>query len=383
MASKKLKVELELETAKAKRQAKELESPSARPGPRPADGRPSSNPPLETSAPIPNASWPTPGAASPAESLSASLKKAAKSAEKSSSAFDRMNGTAGRLTKGFAGIAVGMAASYAANYATGGTKTALDYGGNAVTGAVGGAMMAGLPGAIVGGLAGVLKTYMEKDSERSAMSKDFETGEAVYAATRRDNEKFEELSSMKKGADVAGHLAEAQKIIDNYTNSAADFVEAIRKELKKHDPDKEKIEKLKRNLDYSRSQISKYEGLVKSLEAIREKQVDPRTSTEAFDALGKVGGSFVSGFAAPAPDVREKTGAAPDVPSAGGSFAFSVPAAPAKTFELSAAAEGLEDPTERAIKIADELTAQRTADMLDVLKSIDSKIGTGGGGTWQ
>ena len=359
MANKKLKVELELETAKAKRQAKELEQTATTPGGTPGGSSGSS-----------------------AVKLSTALDKAARSAEKSSSAFDQMGGTAGRLTKGFAGIAVGMATSYAANYATGGTKTALDYGGSAVTGAVGGAMMAGLPGAIVGGLAGVLKTYMEKDAERSAMSKDFETGETVYAATRRDLMRFDELSSTKKGTDIAGNLAEAKKIIDNYTNSTAEMVDEIRKELKKHDPDKEKLEKLKRNLDYSRSQISKYEGLTKSLEALQEKQHDPRISAAAFDALGKVGGSFVSGFAATAPDVQAGTGAVPSF-SPGGSFGFSVASTPAKMLDFSAAAEGLENPTERAIKIADELTAKQTADMLNVLKSIDSKVGSGGGATWQ
>ena len=357
MANKKLKVEVELETAKAKRQAKDLEQTATPPG----GGTPGSS----------------------AGKISTALDKAARSAEKASSAFDNMGGTAGRLTKGFAGIAVGMATSYAANYATGGTKTALDYGGSAVTGAVGGAMMAGLPGAIVGGLAGVLKTYMEKDAERSAMSKDFETGEVVYAATRRDLMRFDELSSTKKGTDIAGNLAEAKKIIDNYTNSTAEMVEEIRKELKKHDPDKEKLEKLKRNLDYSRSQISKYEGLTKSLEELQEKKHDPRISAGAFDALGKVGGSFVSGFAA-SPDVQTKTGSVPSFSqAAGGSFGFSVASTPAKAFDFSAAAEGLESPTERAIKIADELTAKQTADMLNVLKSIDSKVGSGGGATWQ
>ena len=362
MATKKLKVEVELETAKAKRQAKDLEQTAGGGG---AVSAPQSG-----------------------KKLSESLDRAARSAEKTSSAFDKMGGNSARLTRGFAGIAVGMATSYAANYATGGTKTALEYGGNAISGAVGGAMMAGLPGAIVGGLACVLKTHMEKDAERSAMSKDFETGEKVYASTRRDLKKFDELSSTKKGTDIAGHLAEAKKIIDNYTNQTAEMVEEIRKELKKHDPDKDKLEKLKRNLDYSRSQISKYEGLTKSLEALQEKQHDPRLSAAAFDALGKVGGSFVSGFAA-APDVQTGTGAAASF-SPGGSFGFSVASTPAKAFDFSAAAsassrsaEGLESPTERAIKIADELTAKQTADMLNVLKSIDSKVGSGGGATWQ
>ncbi len=88
MANRKLKVELELETAKAKAQAKSLAET--------AGGGSSSS-----------------GGAS---RLGASLDKAAKSAEKTASSFDGMNGKAAQLTRGFAGIAVGMATSYAANY---------------------------------------------------------------------------------------------------------------------------------------------------------------------------------------------------------------------------------------------------------------------------
>ena len=116
MANRKLKVELELETARAKAQAKSL---------------------AETAGG---------GSASSAGGarLGAALDKAAKSAEKTASSFDGMNGRAAQLTRGFAGIAVGMATSYAANYVTNpNAKAGLEYTGSAVTGAVGGAMMAG------------------------------------------------------------------------------------------------------------------------------------------------------------------------------------------------------------------------------------------------
>ena len=324
MATKKLKVEVELETAKAKRQARELEQTAG------------------------------------------------------GGAFDKMSGTSARLTRGFAGIAVGMATSYAANYATGGTKTALEYGGAGISGAVGGAMMAGLPGAIVGGLAGVLKTYMEKDAERSAMSKDFETGEAVYAATRRDQQKFDELSTTKPGTDISANLATVKKMIDNYGETAAKFVEAIREELKKADPDKEKIAKLKRNLDYSRAQISKYEGLTKSLEAIQDKAKDPRTSTSAFDALGKVGGNFVGNLLPVPVEVGGST--APKAKSGGGvGFGFSVPAQSFDTHEFSAAAEGLTDPTK---KLVDDRLKKIDEEQLKVLKDISENT-KHGGMTWQ
>jgi hypothetical protein len=88
MANRKLKVELELDTARAKAQAKSLAET--------AGGGSASS-----------------GGAS---RLASSLDKAAKSAEKTASSFDGMNGKAAQLTRGFAGIAVGMATSYASNY---------------------------------------------------------------------------------------------------------------------------------------------------------------------------------------------------------------------------------------------------------------------------
>ena len=354
MATKKLKVEVELETAKAKRQAKDLEQTAGSGGG---------------------------SAASSGKSAAASLDKVARSAEKSSSAFDRMSGQSARLTRGFAGIAVGMATSYAANYATGGTKTALEYGGNAISGAVGGAMMAGPVGAIVGGLAGVLKTYMEKDAERSAMSKDFETGEAVYAATRRDEKRFDELSTTKPGTNISANLASAKKMIDNYGESAAKFVEAIREELKKADPDKEKIAKLKRNLDYSRAQISKYEGLTKTLESIQDKQKDPRISTAALDSLGKVGGDFIGSLASGGPSVSPAAAKAA-TPRVGIGFGgFSVPVRQYATHEFSAAAEGLADPT---LKAVNDRIEKIDSDQLQVLKDIKSAIESrqNGGSEW-
>lgn len=352
MATKKLKVELELETAKAKRQAKEFEQTAG-------SGGGSSS-------------------AQSGKKLAESLDKAARSAEKSAGTFDKMSGTSARLTRGFAGIAVGMATSYAANYATGGTKTALEYGGAGISGAVGGAMMAGLPGAIVGGLAGVLKTYMEKDAEKSAMSKDFETGEAIYAATRRDQLKFDGLSTMKPGTDIAANLKEVKKLIDNYGESAAGFVEAIRNELKKADPDKEKIATLKRNLDYSRAQISKYEGLTKSLESMQDAVNHDRGGFSAADSLSKLGIAFGEGFAVPG-DSPQAQSSKPKALSSGFGFGFSVPVTPSVTHEFSAAAEGLVDPVD---KIVDERLKQINEDQLKVLQDIAANTKERGF-TWQ
>lgn len=255
MANKKLKVEVELETAKAKRQAKDLEQTGS--------------------------------------ARSSATSKLDKSVEKTASSFEHLSGQTARLTRGFAGLAIGMATSYAANYVKDpNTKAGLEYAGNGISGAVSGAMMAGLPGAIVGGLGGILKTYMDKEGEKSAMSKDFELGEQIYAATKAKNERFDSLASTKPGTDIAANLGEVKKIIDNYTKSTAEFVEQVREELKKANPDKEKIANLRRNIEYNRGEIGRYENLQHSLESLSQKNITQRVSTDAVDALSKVGGSF-------------------------------------------------------------------------------------------
>lgn len=348
MANRKLKVELELETARAKRQAKSLAETAG------------------GSAP----------ASAGAARLGNALDKAAKSAEKSASSFDGMTGKAAQLTRGFSGIAVGMATSYAANYVTNpNARAGLEYSGSAITGAVGGAMMGGPVGAAIGALAGLLKTYMDKQGERSAMSKDFEKGEEIYAATYRDNQKFRQLSSTKKGVDLGANLAEVKKMLDNYAESAAKFVDRIRAELKKANPDKEKLEKLQRNLGYSRSQIARYESLRDSLEARKEAQdKTPRTSTSAFDSLGKIGGYIYGGGKAS----EDASSTAPSLSPRSRLKPFSgFSVAATKTQDISF---GGPSPTpDIADEVAQSIRKEQLATLEDILKTLKEK----GGMSWQ
>ena len=253
MATKKLKVEVELETAKAKRQAKELEQTTGGGG------------------------GGSGGVSGGSDKLARSLDKAAKSAEKSAGAFDNMQGSAARLTKGFAGIAVGMATSYASNYVTNpNAKAGLDYAGAGISGAVGGAMMAGLPGAIVGGLAGVLKTYMDKQGELSAMRKDFETSEDDYENNRLWQAKMRGLSEIDyspvnlKGADITRdkigktdeRLESAKKLSVKLFEEQNDLVKKINAHLKAGE--KEEAEKLQKELSITRAKKEQVEVLERS-----------------------------------------------------------------------------------------------------------------------
>ena len=395
MATKKLKVEVELETAKAKRQAKDLEQTAG------GGGSVSS----------------TQGG----KKLSESLDKAARSAEKTSSAFDHMQGASARLTRGFAGIAVGMATSYAANYATGGTKTALDYGGAGISGAVGGAMMAGLPGAIAGGLAGVLKTYFEKQGEASKMSEDFKKANDTYEEGRLWQAKVEKMTDVGysdvslKGQDltkdriskVDEKLQEAKKAAEELFDKQNGLEDTIRKLLKKQEDlrakfsdlsekDQKTLGKAQEDLSKVRAQKEQAEGIEKSF-AKQKKALEHQLEQEKYDedhkkkndrgdfsasnSLDKVGIAF-AGERFTVPSSKGGAGV-PPARSRGGAFnfGFAVPAAPTETHDFSAAAEGFTDP---AIKIADEMTARNTQDMLTVLGQIKTVLETRQGATtWQ
>lgn len=357
MASRKLKAQLELDTTEARRKLRrDLESASSDSGG---------------------------GAGGGASRLAQSLDKAAQSADKTAQSFGQANSSALRLTRGFAGIAVGMATSYAANYVDNpNAKAALGYAGNALSGAMAGAMFGGPIGAVVGGAAGIAKTYMDNEGEKSAMSKDFEQSETIYAALRAKNARFQELSNTKDGADIAGNLAKAKETIESYTASTADFVAQVREELKKMNPDKELIAKLRRNIDFNRGEIQRYESLVKSLEDIQAKsdaKGTPRASMSALDSLAKVGGLM----ATPAsPDAPAQPGAAPS--SSAKSFAFAVAPIAADTTEFGSKAESLfDDGTAAALKTANERIEKIDSEQLRVLTEIKDALKNNGGTSWQ
>lgn len=395
MATKKLKVELELETAKAKRQAKEFEQTAG-------SGGGSSS-------------------AQGGKKLAESLDKAARSAEKSAGAFDKMSGTSARLTRGFAGIAVGMATSYAANYATGKTKNALEYGGSGISGAVSGAMMAGLPGAIAGGLAGVIKTYMDKNNEASKMTEDFRKANDTYEEGRLWQAKVEKMTDVGysdvslKGQDltkdriakVDEKLSEANKAAEELFDKQNGLEDTIRKLLKKQadlrkkfsdlsEEDQKTLEKATEDLSKVRARKEQAESIEKSFAKQKkslehqleqekydeaQKKNNDRGGFSAADSLGKLGIAFAGeGFAVPASgDSTQAPSSKPKALSSGFGFGFSVPVTPSVTHEFSAAAEGLVDPVD---KIVDERLKQINEDQLKVLQDIAANTKERGI-TWQ
>lgn len=116
--------------------------------------------------------------------------KAAKRLDNLGAAADRTNARLAAAGKAFAGMAAGLAVSYAAKQMRpGGARDAVEYGGAAITGAAAG-MAFGPLGAAIGGLTGLLKTYLDKSSAKADMLKDYEQGEAVYKASRAQMKKY-------------------------------------------------------------------------------------------------------------------------------------------------------------------------------------------------
>ena len=397
MANKKLKVEVELETAKAKRQAKELEQTAGGGGG--VGGSPAQG-----------------GKASPAaDRMADALDKASKSAGKSAESFDKVNSHALQLTKGFAGIAVGMAASYAANYATGGTKTALQYGGGILSGASAGATMgaaagpqAAAIGAVAGGIGGAVKTYMDRDAAQSAVAKEYREGEERYAAAKDWEAKFREITGIGQNRqsdfitdddkrlkaemeDTAKHLEDTKANIKMLNGAIGGLKASLETMIKNGDTDSEEFKKLSADLQDHRARLQSLESAEKALERethqqkvaakkAEESKKNDRTSTSAFDSLGKVGIAFAGeGFAVPASgNSPQAPSSKPKAPSTGFGFGFSVPTKQYSTMEFSAAAEGIMTPDQ----IADERLKQINDEQLKVLKDIAENTKERGS-TWQ
>ena len=302
--------------------------------------------------------------------------EAAKSLKNLGSEAKETNVNMKSVAKAFTGIGVGLATSYAANHMNPGAgRVAVEYGASALTGASMGAMVGGPIGAAIGGLAGLLKTYFDKEGERAEMTKDFKKSEAIFASSRAQQKQFEALTDRFKGGGTTASLPKMREIKENFEKSAAKFVDEINEELKKADPDKEKIADLRRNLGYSRQMAERYERAIEDL--TRKGDREFRSSTSATDALQKIGGMMAAPAAASAenhadPGTTGKT--------SGIGFSFTVPTQYYKTTRFGDPVGGFDG----AMKAANEQIERLEKEGNELLKSIDEHIkAKEAGGTWQ
>ena len=283
MANRKLTVEVDAETSKAERKLASLGFRVSGLGSRTRDPQPEAQ-----AAP-----------AAEAQAAPAAETRAAKAADDLSRSLGSLKESTGgvnrqmiSVTRAFAGMATGLAMSYASRYFAEGSagRTAMDYGGAVLTGAGSGAMAgatigpAGAAvGAVAGGAAGAAKTYLDKSGEMESRLKDFEQAEKIYESISKWQTKLRELSEQMNTGEIEAILA-------NLRNSEAQFkaktAEAIRGERY------EEAATYQRNLGDVRQRQQQLEALLRQAEKKKPETAPRDPIPSAVDALARVGGSF-------------------------------------------------------------------------------------------
>ena len=270
--AKKLTVEVDAETTKAKRKIQELaETGGSSAG---ADASPAID--------------------KAARALSGAAEKTSRSFGKLDEASQGMNRQMLSVTRAFAGMATGLAMSYASRYFEEGStgRNAMDYGGAMLTGASSGAM-AGMAlgpwgaaaGAVVGGTVGAAKTYLDKEGEKDARLADFEKSERIFEGISAWQTKLRELSEQMNTEEIKTILANLKNTEQTFKSRA---VEAIKGERYQEASD------YQRNLGDVRQKQQQLEALLRKAEAEAKKPSTPeaRASMDALDSLARVGGNF-------------------------------------------------------------------------------------------
>lgn len=216
-----------------------------------------------------------------------------------SKTFSKLDQSAGEfdrrlVTRAFAGLAVGMATSYAARYFDEGStgRKAMEYGGAAISAASSGAAAGAalgpggaVAGALTGGVIGLLKTYFDKEGERSEKLEDFEKSEKIYDGVKKWEARFKELAENKDLDAINADLARFREREQEFIQGTRDAIE---------NGEYEKAEDYQRNLNWVRGRQDMLTGLKDKL----DKEGDPkagRASFSAVDSISRIGDNFGGG----------------------------------------------------------------------------------------
>ena len=270
--AKKLTVEVDAETTKAKRKIQELaETGGSSAG---ADASPAID--------------------KAARALSGAAEKTSRSFGKLDEASQGMNRQMLSVTRAFAGMATGLAMSYASRYFEEGStgRNAMEYGGAMLAGGSSGAMAGmafGPVGAAIGAAGGAAiaagKTYLDKEGEMESRLADFEKSERIFAGISAWQTKLRELSEQMNTEEIKTILANLKNTEQTFKSRA---VEAIKGERYQEASD------YQRNLGDVRQRQQQLEALLRKAEAEAKKPSTPeaRASMDALDSLARVGGNF-------------------------------------------------------------------------------------------
>ena len=250
---------------------------------------------------------------SPAQGAAAAADKAAKSLSSLGAEADRSTASISRAVKGFAGIGISMAASYAANRLPQGSfaRDALDYGGGIAGGAVAGSAF-GPWGTVIGGIAGALKTRLDKTGEQDAYMLNFQKSELRHSQTLAWKEKIDGLTDMGDSgqAEVEAKLAQVRSLLAQRKEAEAEILAKIKEyiEAGKYDS----ADFAQGSLEINRRQQLELQAIEKQT-AARLEELDAggvrAPSLAATDALTRIGGDFGGAQGASLDSVARNTGA--------------------------------------------------------------------------
>ena len=216
--------------------------------------------------------------------LSKALDKAAKSADRFDGDIGKASSSMTKMVRGFTGLGVGLAASYAAGHMQqGAARNAVEYGANALQGASAGFMMGGPWGAVAGAGVGLAKTYLDKDAEKTAYSKSYEEAEQRYSSAKAWREKFSDLTSLDGQAGLDQLKAELEK----YREAESKIKDSVSAFAEKGEYDN--ADHQRESLAENRSRQNQLEAAINALEKSLDKDVAHRTGGAA-DALTRIGG---------------------------------------------------------------------------------------------
>lgn len=275
MATKKLTVEVDADVTRAKKKLVEMEQ----------TGGESVAPRVENAA----------------ERMARAMDKATGATQRHAEAAEQSSGSLKQVLKSFGGMAIGMAAQYAANNMDEGpAKTALGYGSSMAQGAAMG-MMFGPYGAAAGAVLGAGKEWINQDAQDKAREKSEQD-----AANAR-------LDSLESLRESIRRTREWKAETDRLTNADTDLTER-QKELQAEIEKREKRERELRGAlsgdagpggDAKRfaknmSELGKVAGETDALKALaaqlekegRRQKPGSAADYSALDSLARVGGSF-------------------------------------------------------------------------------------------
>lgn len=246
----------------------------------------------------------TPGAEAPgaAGNAASAMDRAAKAAGGLADGTERMNRQMATLVRSFAGIAGGMAASFAASQMREGpARDAVEYGGSALTGASAGMVMGSrfgpwgtAIGAIVGAATGAGKTWLEKDSARSRAADSFMEHEVRWKSNKEFADFMKGLTDLgDKSKSVAERLEEARAKLEFYKNAEPRIVRSIQESNGAGMFEAAAFST--RSLDQNRQYQSQLQSFIDSTERAMRDAPGMRENFSALDALSKLGASFGGG----------------------------------------------------------------------------------------